>query len=203
LDDDTSSAPDDLGKRPDLFDAGAGMTNRLKAGATVPIKDRVAVLEALNTVARLQEVDPAAIAAMINTESRWITYCVTGKYMGLTQVGPEILKALDLTREQFLNLSAHDQIYAYGSWLDHYEFSKKMASKKIDVAAMPLARQASVLQAMQFSPNGKAWMTALSNGDLSVRSTKFKQAAFLGDTSIAAMGRYYAAFFKRFPPAYA
>ncbi len=178
------------------------MPNKLKSGATVPVQNRAAVLDGLNAVAEMYEVDPAAIAAMINTESAWDTHCVTGKYIGLTQVGPELLKLLNLTREQFLNLSARDQIDAYGRWLNYYAFIKKMARGNIEVPAMPLARQAAVLQAMQFAPNGKIWRDALSRGDFSVRSTGLKQALFLGDTSIGAMERYYVGLFTKFPPAY-
>lgn len=185
-----------------LRDCGFGMAKKLKSGAKVPIRHRAAVLDALNTVAALHAVDPAAIAGMINAESEWNTHSITGKYIGLTQVGPEIPKLLNLTREQFLDLSTHDQIDAYGIWLDYYKFSKKMARHRIDVGAMPLARQAAVLQAMQFAPNGEAWKAALSKGDFSVVSTRSKQAVFLGDTSIGAMERYYAEFFAKFPPAY-
>jgi len=178
------------------------MTKKLKSGASVPIRNRGPILDALNAVADLHGVDPAAIAGMINTESEWDTYCVTGKYSGLTQVGPEMPKLLNLTREEFLALSASDQIKAYGRWLDYYAFIKKMTSDKIDVEAMPVARRAAVLQAMQFAPNGVGWRKALSKGDFSVRSTALKQAVFLGDTSIAAMERYYTEFFRSYPPGY-
>jgi hypothetical protein len=53
--------------------------------------------------------------------------------------------------------------------------------------ALRISRQAAVLQAMQFAPNGHKWKAALSKGDVSVRSTKSKQAKVLGDTSIGDM----------------
>ena len=56
---------------------------------------------------------------------------------------------------------------------------------------------------MQFAPNGDSWKAALAAGHLTVRSTKSKQAEFLGDTSIGDMEAYYAGFFKKRPPVYA
>ena len=61
-------------------------------------------------------------------------------------------------------MSAEDQISAYGTWLDHYKFLAKMAKHKINVLRLPLARQAALLQGMQFSPNGEKWKEARSKG---------------------------------------
>ena len=72
----------------------------------------------------------------------------------------------------------------------------------ITMIALPLPEQAAVLQGMQFAPNGKAWKAALAKGDLAVRTTPSQQAAFLGDTSIGDMQRYYGVFFKKYPPVY-
>lgn len=179
------------------------MSKQLKSGASVPMANRPQILVALNKVADAHNVDPAAIAAIIHVESVWNTRDVTGQYIGLTQVGPEIPKKLGLTKNQFLNLSAPQQIEAYGTWLDHYKFTTKMDALGIDVLSLPVARQAAVLQAMQFSPNGKVWKTALSKGDLTVKSTPSKQAKVLGDTSIGDMEKYYEGFFKQRPPVYA
>jgi hypothetical protein len=179
------------------------MSKQLKSGASVPMADRPKILVALNEVADAHDVDPAAIAGMIHLESVWNTKDVTGQYIGLTQVGPEIPKKLGLTKQQFLNLSAPEQIEAYGTWLDYYKFTTQMDEHGIDVLSLPLARQAAVLQAMQFSPNGKKWKAALSKGDLTVKSTPSKQAKVLGDTSIGDMEKYYAGFFNDRPPVYA
>lgn len=179
------------------------MSKVLKSGASVPMKDRPEILVALNDVAASQGVDPAAIAGMIHMESVWDRRCVTGSYIGLTQVGPELPKKLGLTRKEFLNLSSAKQIEAYGTWLDHYKFKKQMKDHSINYRALPLARQAAVLQAMQFAPNAKKWKSALSKGDLTVPSTASPQAKALGDTSIGDMEDYYAGFFKKRPPAYA
>jgi hypothetical protein len=179
------------------------MSKTLKSGASVPMKDRPEILTALNDVADSHGVDPAAIAGMIHTESVWDSKCVTGSYIGLTQVGPELPNKLKLTRKEFLNLSAAKQIEAYGTWLDYYKFMKQMKDHSIDVLALPLARQAAALQAMQFAPNAKKWKSALSKGNLTVPSTGSPQAKVLGNTSIGAMEKYYAGFFKKRPPAHA
>jgi soluble lytic murein transglycosylase-like protein len=178
------------------------VAQRLKSGASVPTKDATPILAALNRVATIYGVDPAAIAAMIHTESVWNTRNVTGSYIGLTQVGPEIPKKLGLTRAGFLNLSAAEQISAYGTWLEYYRFKKQMKDHAINCLILPLARQAAVLQAMQFAPNAKKWKIALSKGNVDVPSTKSPQAKFLGDTSIRDMEKYYAGFFKKRPPVY-
>jgi hypothetical protein len=179
------------------------MSKQLKSGASVPMANRPNILVALNEVADAHRADPAAIAGMIHLESVWDTKNVTGQYIGLTQVGPEIPKKLGLTRKQFLDLSAPQQIDAYGTWLDYYKFTAQMDEHDIDVLSLPLARQAAVLQAMQFSPNGEKWKVALSEGGLTVKSTTSKQAKVLGDTSIGDMESYYAGFFKSRPPVYA
>jgi hypothetical protein len=152
------------------------MGKTLKSGASVPMKDRPEILTALNDVADSHGVDPAAIAGLIHTESVWDSKCVTGSYIGLTQVGPELPNKLKLTRKEFLNLSAAKQMEAYGTWLDYYKFMKQMKDHSIDVLALPLARQAAALQAMQFAPNAKKWKSALSKGNLTVPSTGSPQA---------------------------
>lgn len=122
------------------------MAKVLKSGASVPSAGRAKILKALNKVADDHGVDPAAIAGVIHTESVWKTDCVTGQYIGLTQVGPELLEELGLTRRKFLALPPEDQISAYGTWLDYYKFVAKMNALGINVARFPLARQAAVLQ---------------------------------------------------------
>jgi predicted SpoU family rRNA methylase len=176
---------------------------QLIAGASVPDRDSTDILAALNSVADAYDVDPAAIAGMIHTESLWDPRCVTGSYIGLTQVGPELPKLLKLSKDQFLALSGAEQIQAYGKWLGYYQYSKQTVKYGMNVGDQPLARQAAVLQAMQFAPNGTKWKIEFARGDYSVPSTSSKQARFLGDTSIHDMEAYYAAFFKQHPPSYA
>jgi uncharacterized protein YhjY with autotransporter beta-barrel domain len=140
---------------------------------------------------------------MIHTESVWDATCVTGSYIGLTQVGPELPRSMNLSRDQFLALSAADQIQAYGKWLTYYRYLAQTARYGMNVGAQLPARQAAVLQAMQFAPNGTKWKIAFARGDYSVPSTSSRQAQFLGDTSIHDMEAYYAAFFQQHPPSYA
>jgi hypothetical protein len=92
------------------------MAKELKSGASVPMANRAEILVALNGVAASHGVDPAAIAGIIHTESGWNSKDVTGSYIGLTQVGPEFLTKLGLTKKQFLDSSAGKQIEAYGAW---------------------------------------------------------------------------------------
>jgi hypothetical protein len=179
------------------------MPRELTSGASVPSTNKAEILAALNRVAAEYKVDPAAIAAMIDMESKWDTRSVTGQYIGLTQVGPELPREMNLTRAQFLALSAGKQIEAYGVWLNYYKFTRKFAAHRINVEMLPVSRQAAVLQGMQFAPNGERWKAALAAGNLSVRTTTSPQARALGDTSIGDMERYYRGFFIGHPPVYA
>jgi hypothetical protein len=179
------------------------MSRELTSGASVPSTNKAEILAALNNVAAEYSVDPAAIAAIVDMESKWDTTAVTGRYIGLTQVGPELPREMGLTRAQFLALSAGKQIEAYGVWLNYYKFTKRFTAHRINVEMLPVSRQAAVLQGMQFAPNGDRWKAALAAGDLSVRTTTSQQARALGDTSIGDMERYYRGFFVGHPPVYA
>src|SRR5262245_1009733 len=163
------------------------MSRELTSGASVPSTNKAEILAALNSVAAEQKVDPAAIAAVIDMESKWDTRGVTGRYIGLTQVGPELLREMRLTRAQFLDLSPGKQIAAYSVWLDYYKFKRKFAAHRINVEMLPVSRQAAVLQGMQFAPNGDRWKVALAAGNLAIRTTRSPQARALGDTSIGDM----------------
>jgi hypothetical protein len=179
------------------------MANTLVSGASVPANGQAGIVAALNSVGGNQGIDPAAIAGMIHMESVWDTKAKTGQYIGLTQVGPELLVDMGLTRQEFLDLSAPKQIRAYRTWLEHYNFKGKLANLGIVLTSSPLARQAAFIQGMQFSPNGMAWKVAFANGDYSVKTTPHPQAAALGDTSIRDMTNYYRGFFQQRPPVYA
>jgi hypothetical protein len=179
------------------------MARELTSGASVPSTNKAEILAALNTVAADQNVDPAAIAAIIDMESKWDTTCVTGSYIGLTQVGAELPRQMGLTRSQFLALSPGKQIEAYGIWLNYYKFKRQFAAHRINVGLLPVSRQAAVLQGMQFAPNADRWKAALAAGNLTVRTTPSPQARALGDTSIGDMERYYRGFFVGHPPVYA
>ena len=56
------------------------MAKQLKSGASVPMKERPAILAALNDVAASHAVDPAAIAGIIHTESGG--FCEVARHRG-------------------------------------------------------------------------------------------------------------------------
>jgi hypothetical protein len=177
---------------------------RLASGASVPVQGQAGIVAALNSVGAAQGIDPAAIAGIVHMESVWNTRCITGRYIGLTQVGPDFVEEkMGMTRAQFLDLTAPQQIRAYATWLDSYSFKRKLRDLGIDLTTHPIARQAAFIQGMQFSPNGVAWKRAFANGDYTPRTTPSRQAQALGDTSIRDMARYYTGFFRRNPPVYA
>jgi hypothetical protein len=175
----------------------AAMTAQLVTDALVMAIWRRGKPDALSTTRIAAANTPASSSSGCHPNRVRTTHCI-----GLTQVGPEIPQLLHLSRREFLDLMADKQIAAYGRWLRYYKFEDKMDEHGIDVGGMPLERQAAVLQAMQFAPNGEAWKVALSKGDFSVRSTRSKQAEFLGDTSIGDMQTYYGVFFAEHPPQY-
>jgi hypothetical protein len=175
----------------------------LVAGAGVPPGSGSTVFDALNAVAATHNVDPAAIAGIINTESGWDTDWITGQCIGLTQVGAEFVAFLKMTQAQFLALPADAQINAYGTWLDYYQFDAQMTGLNIVVAALPLPQQAAVLQGMQFAPGARAWKAALAKGDLSVPTTAAPPETFPDGTSVGEMADYYSKFFRQHPPVYA
>jgi hypothetical protein len=202
-----AAKPAPQAKRPAMLSQTAALTlpppvKQLQSGAGVPVQTTAAVFAALNAVASAHNVDPAAIAGIINTESAWKTDADNGTYVGLTQVGPDFLQHVNKTKAEFKALSAAQQINYYGQWLDYSQFGPHMATYKFVLSAMSLAKQAAVLQGVQFAPYG-TWMAAMAGGDTSSPTTTSKQAAVLGNTSIDDMTSYYAGFFKKRPPVYA
>ena len=178
--------------------AGAGAVgSELIGGATVPEGTHDATIAALNEVARRQGVDPAAIAMMIHTESGWDPMASTGRYRGLTQIGPEQAAWSRLGR-----MSPADQIRAYGQWLDYYDFRGKRAESGVDFKRMNAAEQAAYLQGFQFAPNAMGWQRAYGRGIRTVPTTETTQASALGDTTLQAMTGYYRHLMQASPPRY-
>ena len=154
-------------------------------------------VKAVSSVASGIGVDPAAIAAVVQVESAWNPRQSTGTYNGLTQIGEATFKEAGgklggLTYEQYRNATPDQQIAVYGAWLDHYKFADQMKKHGIDMAKLPVARQAAILQAFQFSPNGDGFKAALARGDDTVPATTTKQARALGSTSIRDMEAHFA-----------
>lgn len=149
--------------------------------------------ETLNAVASVAQsigADPRAIGGVIATESRWDTNTQTGSYIGLTQVGPDTLREMGVSVDQYRAMSQAEQAAFYGRWLRHYKFNEKMQAAGIDFKSLPPARQAAVLQAFQFAPNG-SWIERYGKGDARTPVTNTKQARALGSTSISDMEAYY------------
>lgn len=149
-------------------------------------------VSAVNDVATKIGVDPAAVGAVFTIESgpNWDKDTRTGSYRGVTQVGPETLKEMGVSVAQYEAMSQAEQAAFYGQWLEHYKFSDKIKSAGLDLKSMSPARQAAVLQAFQFAPNGD-WIDRLKTGDVTSPVTRSKQARALGTTSIEDMERHF------------
>ncbi len=147
-------------------------------------------VESVVAVAGNIGVSPRAIGEVFNVESGWKTNQRTGSYMGISQVGPKTLAEMGVSKQEYLNMSQAEQAAFYGKWLEHYKFSEKMQEAGIDLSSLPPARQAAILQAFQFAPNG-SWIKRLGQGDTNTPVTKSPQAKRLGSTSIADMEAFF------------
>jgi murein DD-endopeptidase MepM/ murein hydrolase activator NlpD len=150
------------------------------------------IKEALVNTGKAQGIDPTAIASMITVEDpSWkpgVTGGAGGRYMGLTQVGPDTLREMGVTPQQYLSMTAEQQIQFYSRWLDHYHFKEKLAAAGIDMSKLSPAEQAAILQAMQFHPNQRGgsattppdWMVEIGKGNWNTIATTSKQWGPLG-----------------------
>jgi len=164
---------------------GAGAA--VGAGGVIPASMQTPeVMAALREVGTKHGIHPMAIAGVINTESKWSTRAVTGRYRGLTQIGPENPEWSTIG-----NMSAADQVRTYGRWLDRYRFGEKRQRAGVDFSSMTAAQQAAYLQGFQFAPNAMQWQYAAGRGQFGIRSTLSRQARALGSTTLAEMTRYY------------
>jgi hypothetical protein len=135
-------------------------------------------------------VSPRAVGEIFSMESGWNPKTRTGSYMGLSQIGPDTLAEMGVSKAEYQKMSQAEQAAFYGKWLDHYKFSEKMQAAGVDLSTLPPARQAAILQAFQFAPNGE-WIKRLAQGDTKTPVTTAPQAKRLGSTSIADMEGYY------------
>jgi len=191
---------------------GQPLTGRVMiGGATAPKNLSEDTLKALNEVARENNLDPSAIAMMIDTESKWKTSArsPTGTYRGLTQIGKLTFKEAGgrlggLTWQQYLNASPADQIRVYGAWLKNYKFQDKLKRNNVNLSKLPPNLQAAYLQGFQFAPNRESWQRQFGKGNYRVRTdlSGVKQAGFLGSTSINDMARYYGKKAESNPPVF-
>lgn len=149
-------------------------------------------MTAVTGVAQKIGANPDAIGAVFTVESGkdWNPKARTGSYMGVSQIGKTTLAEMGVSVAEYANMSQAEQATFYGKWLDHYKFSEKMQAAGIDFANEPPARQAAILQAFQFAPNG-SWVSRLGKGDTATPVTNTKQARVLGSTSIADMEKHF------------
>lgn len=176
--------------------AGAG-GRQLTGGATIPKGTDPETVAAINRVASAHNLDPAAIAGVIKTESNWNPRATTGRYKGLTQIGPE-----QAAYGNIQNMSPSQQVEAYGKWLDYYKFNDKAKTAGVDLSKMSAAQQAAYLQGFQFAPNATGWQKAYGAGEDTGRTTPTRQASALGDTSMRQMTQYYDKLLGRNPASY-
>lgn len=148
--------------------------------------------QAASEVASQIGADPNAIGAVFSVESGkdWNPKEKTGQYTGVSQVGNDTLREMGMTRAQYDALGQAGQAKFYGKWLEHYNFTGKMKEAGIDFKSLPPTRQAAILQAFQFAPNGD-WIKRLGRGDDKTAVTETKQARVLGSTSISDMEDYF------------
>lgn len=178
----SSALAEDIVADAGLFASGEPPgANRVLEGGITPEN-----MTALKEVGERFGISPLAIAAMIDTESKWRPRTVTGSYRGLTQIGPENPEWAVIR-----SMSAADQIRIYGRWLKRYRFREKIAMASVDFSRMTPAQQAAYLQGFQFAPNAMAWQYAAGRGDFRVRTTMTRQARVLGSTTLSEMTRYY------------
>jgi hypothetical protein len=145
------------------------------------------------------QIDPAALAALFNEESRWNPRNQTGQQYGIAQMAKDDFNYRGapgtlggLTFDQYRNAPAADQIGAYADLLARIQG----ANPNLDFSQMTPQRQYAVLQALNFGPyTGEPgtidWIKAMNEGNISMPTTNAPQAKDLGDRSIAAMEQAY------------
>jgi hypothetical protein len=157
------------------------------------------IRRAIEDAAQALGVHPAAVAAVVDTESRFDPRAAAGSYRGATQMGPATFREAGgrlggVTFEEYQELPLADQIRLYPQYLQHY--GRTGLVQEIAAGQDP-ATQAAILQGFQFAPNdpmrpsAQSFVAGLREGDLSRPSTPHPQAQRLGDTSVGAMRSYF------------
>lgn len=163
-------------------------------------EDVPSIRAAIEETAARVGVHPAALAAMVDVESRFNPRAAHGSYRGATQMGPATFReaggslgGVDFDTYQTLPLTA--QIRMYPEYLAHYG---RLDLVRELVTDQPPNIQAAILQGFQFAPNdpmrpeGRSFVAGLRDGDLLRPTTPHTQARVLGDTSLAQMADYFA-----------
>ena len=120
--------------------------------------------------------DPAALAGVIDTESKWNPRTNTGSYFGATQMGADTFKDFGslggMNFGQYKQAPLERQIPAYGDWLANYAKAPNSAGRLAtsDIRGQSVPMQAAILQGTQFSPYGglpntPQWPQAFARGD--------------------------------------
>ena len=163
-------------------------------------EDVPSIRAAIEETAARVGVHPAALAAMVDVESRFNPRAAHGSYRGATQMGPATFReaggrlgGVDFDTYQTLPLTA--QIRMYPEYLAHYgrlDLVRELATDQ------PPNIQAAILQGFQFAPNDpmrsedRSFVAALRSGDFTRPTTPHPQARVLGDTSLGQMSDYFA-----------
>ena len=136
------------------------------------------IIKQVNYTAGRGRYDPAALAGVIDTESKWDPTRAFGSYRGATQMGANAFKDFGkmggMNFSQYQRAPLEKQIPAYGDWLANYARGAGNTGARLatsDIRHHPVPLQASILQATQFSPYGglpktPLWPQAFARGDL-------------------------------------
>ena len=151
------------------------------------------IIKQVNYTAGRNRESPAALANIINTESRWnpLTRSPGGEYRGATQIGPNTFREAGgrlggMTVNEFKRAPLERQIPAYGDYLAHYGRQPGTAANlaRSDIRHHPVPLQSSIMMGAQFSPYAGLprtinWPAAFRAGDMSMPTTLASQAPFL------------------------
>ena len=167
------------------------------------------IIKQINYTAGRGRYDPAALAGVINTESRWNPATNLGSYFGATQMGQKSFNEAGgqlggMNFNQYRGAPLERQIPAYGDWLSHYAKAPNSAAAMATSGALrqqPVPMQAAFLQGTQFAPYGGLpntiqWPQAFAQGNTSMPVTMAPQAPFLSAArglppTLGSMNAYY------------
>lgn len=144
---------------------------------------------AIDKVAKELGISPAALRAIIKTESNFKSSAVSpsGNHYGATQIHKDHFPMGGMTAEEFRKAPLDKQISVYTDWANHYRMLEKFPL----LPKYKPAVQAAIMQGFQFAPNGKSWQKAFHDKNYDVPVTKSSQAGKLGSTSIRDMYNYF------------
>ena len=152
------------------------------------------IIDAILNVSNTKGLSPAAIAGVIDTESKFNSGANNNNnFRGAFQMGRPVFNDNGgvlggMTYDEYSNADLATQINHFPSYLDNYNFDSKLP----DLGSYEPAMQAAALQGFQFGPNAvKTWMTPFLAGDTSRPTTPHAQASALGNASLDDMSSYF------------